>query len=45
MNGNANRVLDGKHNLIGRELRHFKGGHYRLEGFAKAFSCGKELLR
>ena len=21
--------------LIGREFRHFKGGHYRLEGFAK----------
>ena len=22
-------------NLIGREFRHFKGNHYRLEGFAK----------
>ena len=22
-------------NLIGHEFRHFKGGHYRLEGFAK----------
>ena len=22
-------------NLIGREFVHFKGGHYRLEGFAK----------
>ena len=22
-------------NFIGREFRHFKGGHYRLEGFAK----------
>ena len=21
--------------LVGREFRHFKGGHYRLEGFAK----------
>ena len=21
--------------FIGREFRHFKGGHYRLEGFAK----------
>ena len=21
--------------LVGRELRHFKGGRYRLEGFAK----------
>jgi len=21
--------------MIGREFRHFKGGHYRLEGFAK----------
>ena len=26
---------DNAHNLIGREFVHFKGGHYRLEGFAK----------
>ena len=24
-----------KNRLIGREFRHFKGNHYRLEGFAK----------
>ena len=28
--------MEGSHkNLIGREFRHFKGNHYRLEGFAK----------
>ena len=30
-----NRMPDNAHNLIGREFVHFKGGHYRLKGFAK----------
>ena len=30
------RLMEESHkNLIGREFRHFKGNHYRLEGFAK----------
>ena len=28
-------VVESHKNLIGREFRHFKGNHYRLEGFAK----------
>jgi hypothetical protein len=28
-------VAESRQYLIGREFRHFKGNHYRLEGFAK----------
>ena len=31
-------------NLIGREFRHFKGGHYRLEGFAKDSETLEEMV-
>ncbi len=30
--------------LIGREFRHFKGGHYRLEGFAKDSGTLEEMV-
>ena len=29
---------------IGREFRHFKGGHYRLEGFAKDSETLEEMV-
>lgn len=32
------------HSLIGREFRHFKGGHYRLEGFAKDSETLEEMV-
>ncbi len=32
------------HDLIGREFRHFKGGRYRLEGFAKDSETLEELV-
>ena len=31
-------------NLIGREFVHFKGGHYRLEGFAKYTETLEEMV-
>ena len=31
-------------NLIGREFVHFKGGHYRLEGFAKDSETLEEMV-
>ena len=37
-------MKDSLHNLIGRELRHFKGGHYRLEGFAKDSETLEEVV-
>jgi len=30
--------------LIGREFRHFKGGHYRIEGFAKDSETLEEMV-
>ena len=30
--------------LIGREFRHFKGNHYRLEGFAKDSETLEEMV-
>ena len=33
-----------KHSLIGREFRHFKGGKYRLEGFAKDSETLDEMV-
>ena len=32
------------HSLVGREFRHFKGGHYRLEGFAKDSETLEEMV-
>ena len=37
--------MAGKQNrLIGREFRHFKGGHYRIEGFAKDSETLEEMV-
>ena len=33
-----------RHALIGREFVHFKGGHYRLEGFAKDSETLEEMV-
>ena len=30
--------------LVGREFRHFKGGHYRLEGLAKDSETLEEMV-
>ena len=30
--------------LVGREFVHFKGGHYRLEGFAKDSETLEEMV-
>ena len=35
---------DDRTNLIGREFVHFKGGHYRLEGFAKDSETLDEMV-
>ena len=35
---------DDRTNLIGREFVHFKGGHYRLEGFAKDSETLEEMV-
>ena len=32
-----------RHNLVGREFRHFKGNLYRLEGFAKDSETLEEM--
>ena len=32
------------HRLVGRKFRHFKGGHYRLEGFAKDSETLDEMV-
>ena len=37
-------VAESHKNLIGREFRHFKGNHYRLEGFAKDSETLEELV-
>ena len=33
-----------RYSLIGREFVHFKGGHYRLEGFAKDSETLEEMV-
>ena len=33
-----------RHSLIGREFVHFKGGRYRLEGFAKDSETLEEMV-
>ena len=40
----AGRVEESHKNLIGREFRHFKGNHYRLEGFAKDSETLEEMV-
>ena len=37
-------MTEDPHDLIGREFRHFKGNHYRLEGFAKDSETMEELV-
>ena len=37
-------MTEAPHDLIGREFRHFKGNHYRLEGFAKDSETMEELV-
>ncbi len=36
--------MNERQSLIGREFRHFKGGHYRLEGFAKDSETQEEMV-
>ena len=39
------RAMDAdRTSLIGREFVHFKGGHYRLEGFAKDSETLEEMV-
>ena len=33
-----------RHNLVNREFRHFKGGHYRIEGFARDSETLEEMV-
>ena len=33
-----------RQHLVGCEFRHFKGGHYRLEGFAKDSETLEEMV-
>ena len=33
-----------RHNLVGREFRHFKGNLYRLEGFARDSETLEEMV-
>lgn len=37
-------MTEDRNNLIGREFVHFKGGHYRLEGFAKDSETLEEMV-
>jgi len=37
-------VTADRHNLVGREFRHFKGNLYRLEGFAKDSETLEEMV-
>ena len=34
----------GRDDLVGREFQHFKGGHYRIEGFAKDSETLEEMV-
>lgn len=40
----AEAVIEDRNNLIGREFVHFKGGRYRLEGFAKDSETLEEMV-
>ena len=37
-------MAEDNHKLIGREFVHFKGGHYRLEEFAKDSETLEEMV-
>ena len=37
-------MTEERSSLVGREFRHFKGGHYRLEGFAKDSETLEEMV-
>ena len=37
-------MTDEQNRLIGREFRHFKGGHYRIEGFPKDSETLEEMV-
>ena len=37
-------MTDEQNRLIGREFRHFKGGHYRIEGFAKGSETLEDMV-
>ena len=37
-------VTEEQQKLVGREFVHFKGGHYRLEGFAKDSETLEEMV-
>ncbi|MBQ9432301.1 MAG: DUF1653 domain-containing protein [Kiritimatiellae bacterium] len=37
-------MTDEQLKMVGREFRHFKGNHYRLEGFAKDSETLEELV-
>ena len=39
-----NRMTSEQQSLIGREFVHFKGGHYRLEGFARDSETLEEMV-
>ncbi len=39
-----NSELEDRQGLVGCEFRHFKGGHYRLEGFAKDSETLEEMV-
>ena len=38
------REQEDRQGLVGYEFRHFKGGHYRLEGFAKDSETMEEMV-
>ena len=37
-------MMTEQNNLVGREFVHFKGNHYRLEGFAKDSETLEEMV-
>ena len=43
MSSKGQHMEESHKNLIGREFRHFKGNHYRLEGFAKDSETLEEM--
>ncbi len=40
----SKKMTEEQQKLVGREFRHFKGGHYRLEGFAKDSETLEEMV-
>ena len=37
-------MIEDHKDLVGREFRHFKGGHYRIEGFARDSETLEEMV-